>query len=613
MLLLPHLVLSLGACAPRTPPESASAAVSEQVAAPPPGAVGVVSPLLARIVADHWEDTLERWPTFATDLGDHRYDDRWEDPSDEALHDWLGALRRAELALVALPDDLLSRGDRVTRDLLLEQVRGELAERPCRLEEWSISARDNDLVTLRSLLETVPTGSTAARVALLARYRAYPAVVDAHTALLRRGLASGRVANRVSVEKVVAMLDAALAQPVEQSPEYTTLVAAIADAADPAGITEPEVRAALVDGIRPALTRQRDALRDEIAPRARTGSDIGLHALPDGDACYAARIRRSTTLPLAAADLHQTGLDEIERIHAEFRVLGARVFGTDDLAAIFARLRGDPALRFGTADEIRGVAEAALRRAESRVPEWFDAPPATPCEIDTVPEYLAPFTTVAYYQPGLPDGSRAGKYVVNVYSPGTRPRHEAEVLAFHESVPGHHLQIAIAREQGELPPFRRYGQIDVFVEGWALYTERLADEMGLYTSDTDRLGMLSFDAWRAGRLVVDTGLHAQGWSREQAEAWFLENTPLMQDNIANEVDRYATWPGQALAYKTGQLKLLELRDEAEDRLGPAFRAAAFHRAVLAQGPVTLPVLEAGIERWIEDTQSSAPSPSEVSP
>jgi uncharacterized protein (DUF885 family) len=596
--------LLLHACARPVPPAAPTDPAPSATASV--GAQGVANPLLARVVSEHWEAQLARDPVFATDVGDHRYDDRWPDPSEAALGAWSQQLRRTELALVALPDDLLSRRDRVTRDLLLEDVRAELAERACRFETWSVSARSNDLTDLRSVVHQVESSASADRAAALgalaARLRAWPALADARSANLRRGLAEGRVSNRTSVEKVVAMYDTALAEAVDDSPE----VKAFAEASPE---LRAEVRALVEAAVRPALARQRDLLRDEVIPKARTGDQVGLGALPDGAACYAARVRRSTTLPLAPAELHQRGLDEMARIHEEFRVLGQKVLGTSDLPTIFARLRDDPALKFGTADEVQGVAEAALRRAEAAVPKWFVGVPITPCEVTTVPDYLAPYTTIAYYEPGLPDGSRPGRYVVNVFSPTTRPRHEAEVLAFHESVPGHHLQIATNRELGELPAFRRYAQYDVFVEGWALYSERLADEMGLYSSDVDRLGMLSFDAWRAGRLVVDTGIHAQGWSRERAEGWLLENTPLMRDNVTNEVDRYVTWPGQALAYKTGQLQLRALRTEAERRLGPAFRADEFHRALLEQGAVTLPVLEDHVERWIADHET--PTPSEV--
>jgi uncharacterized protein (DUF885 family) len=233
------------------------------------------------------------------------------------------------------------------------------------------------------------------------------------------------------------------------------------------------------------------------------------------------------------------------------------------------------------------------------VPRFVGLVPATPCEVDVIPSYLAPYTTVAYYQPPRPDGSRPGTYFVNVYEPQSRPRHEAEVLAFHESVPGHHLQIAVAQEQGELPAFRRYDGATVFVEGWALYTERLADEMGLYSGDLDRLGMLSFDSWRAARLVVDTGIHAMGWSREQAETFVLEQTPLAPNNVVNEVDRYITTPGQALAYKTGQLEIRRLRARAEQELGDRFSLPEFHAVVLGGGAVTMDVLDERVARWID--------------
>ena len=241
------------------------------------------------------------------------------------------------------------------------------------------------------------------------------------------------------------------------------------------------------------------------------------------------------------------------------------------------------------------------------MPGYFGRLPQAECVIRRVPDHEAPFTTIAYYQPANPDGSKPGEYFVNTYAPQTRPRHEAEVLAYHESIPGHHLQIAISQELPELPAFRRYDGQTAFVEGWALYTERLADEMGLYTSDLDRLGMLSFDAWRASRLVVDTGVHHLGWSREQAEAFLIENTPLAENNIVNEVDRYISWPGQALAYKTGQLHIRKLRGQAEAALGDDFSLSAFHDVVLGSGAIPLPLVEQHVRAFIAE-QAAAASP-----
>lgn len=561
---------------------------------------GVLSPALAAILVEHWEGAMERWPEWASALGDHRYDDRLTDPGIPAHDHWLAREQEWSLRLASLPDPMLSTGDRVTRDLLLHSLRSDLATSVCHLHEWSVSPRANALVDANQVAEDHEVGTPSDAQNLVARFRAMPQAIDAHTANLGVGLAGGRVENAASVRMVIEMLDAELASPVDGSP---MLIPATVDHAEwPSDVLatfRADLRAAVVDGVRPALERYRDRLRTDLLPVAREGDRIGLGALPDGSTCYQALIREHTTLDRSPDALHATGLAELEKIHAEFRQIGARVFGTSDLSEIFARLRTDPALRFASADEIRLTAEQSLRAAEAAVPRWFGRAPLTPCTVDVVPDYVAPYTTIAYYQQARPDGSRPGIYFVNVLAPETRPRHEARALAFHESVPGHHLQIALAQEQGDLPAFRRYGGITAFVEGWALYTERLADEMGLYPSDTDRLGMLSFDAWRASRLVVDTGIHAMGWSRAEAVAFMTENTPLAENNVVNEVDRYVTTPGQALAYKSGQLEIRALRSEAEQALGPAFDIRRFHDEILGGGAVTLPILRQRVEAWIE--------------
>jgi uncharacterized protein (DUF885 family) len=261
-------------------------------------------------------------------------------------------------------------------------------------------------------------------------------------------------------------------------------------------------------------------------------------------------------------------------------------------------------MHFKTAAEVEAKAREALARAQAAVPRWFGIQPQMPCEVHVMGMNEAPYSTVAYYRPGSADGKRPGAYMINTYLPETRPRYEAEALAFHESVPGHHLQIAIAQELKGVPEFRKHQGVTAYVEGWALYTEHLADEMGLYSSDVDRLGMLSFDAWRACRLVVDTGIHAMGWSRQQAIDYMTENSCLAENNIANEVDRYITWPGQAVAYKIGQREILSLRDEAKQKLGDRFDIKAFHDAVLSNGAVALPVLREEVEAYIAQVQAA---------
>ncbi len=324
----------------------------------------------------------------------------------------------------------------------------------------------------------------------------------------------------------------------------------------------------------------------------------------NGAACYAASIREETTLNLTAEEIHQIGLQELGKIHAEFSALGHQLWAERDLQTIFARLRTDPALYFDSSDAVQHKAEEALARARAALPGWFGLIPQTPCIVVPIPDYQAKYSTIAYYRPPTPGGGKPGEYYINKSEPSTRPRHEAEVLAFHESIPGHHLQIAIAQEQGDLPNLRRHFRATAYVEGWGLYIERLADEMNLYSSDLDRLGMLSFDAWRASRLVVDTGIHDKGWTRQQAQDFLRQNTPLADNNINVEVDRYISWPGQALAYKIGQREIRALRAEAEEKMGSAFQLSDFHDQVLSVGAIPLPALREHIHRWI--SQSTTP-------
>jgi uncharacterized protein (DUF885 family) len=279
------------------------------------------------------------------------------------------------------------------------------------------------------------------------------------------------------------------------------------------------------------------------------------------------------------------------------------VLGVHGLEATLAALQADPALRFANADEVLATARGTLARAQAAVPAWFGRLPMAACDVVPIPAESAPHQTLAYYAWPALDGSRPGRFHINLHAPETRARYEAEALAFHEAVPGHHLQLAIAQELQDVPTFQRVLGSNAFAEGWALYTESLADEMGLYSSDMDRFGILSFDAWRACRLVVDTGIHGLGWTRDQAIAFMREHTALDDGNIANEVDRYIAWPGQALAYKLGQLEIMRLRARAAAALGERFDIRAFHDAVLEHGAVGLTTLAGNIEAWIEREQA----------
>ncbi|MBW1881480.1 MAG: DUF885 domain-containing protein [Deltaproteobacteria bacterium] len=610
--LIPGLIaLLVAGCGPKMPPIAAADPEEPPTAAEPVEQVvselnaaavaGVEDPALRLLLHDHWEYRMSRSPLWATALGDTRYDDQLGDWSQAGVEEGRAAAR----GFLERAEGIDAAGLSGTDALTLEVFRGRLAE-SIRREvweywQWSISPRTNPLVDLSYVPEAHTVEDPEDAGNLLSRYRQMAGAVDDTIANLRVGLASGRVANRETVALIIEQMEVALAKPLEEWPLTAPARAAYDFEWDPEAreAYRAELNARVADEIRPALERYLALLRDEVLPVARPPERVGVWALPDGEACYRTMIRSHTTVDLGANALHQTGLDELQSIHAEMLDLGEAVFGTRDLAAIFDHLRTDPALRFETSEEVEARAEEATAAAKAAMPAWFGRLPRADIVVRRIPDYEAPYTYIAYYREPAPDGSKPGEYFVNVYAPETRRRFEAEVLAFHEGIPGHHLQIAIAQELPDTPAFRRHIQFSAFLEGWALYTERLAVEMGLYSGDLDRLGMLSFDSWRASRLVVDTGIHARGWTREQAEQFMMENTPLAENNIVNEVDRYISWPGQALAYKVGQIHIRRLRAEAEEALGEAFDLPAFHDVVLGAGAVPLPVLERRVHAWIE--------------
>jgi uncharacterized protein (DUF885 family) len=476
----------------------------------------------------------------------------------------------------------------------------------CKFHEWVVETGGGSLFGELSYLAEQHTVKTAADAAnLVARIDMADRLVDDTLANLARGLAAGRVSSQEKVKRALAQLDAELAKPVETWP-MATPAWATATGADPWPAGErarlaTQLREIVASKLRPAFVRQRDFLRDKVMPAAR-GEIEGLSGLAGGagDACYRAAILFHVGVPRTAEELHALGREEIAKSDREIAALGAKLFGTADLAATLHVLRTDPKLYFTSREEILEASQKALDRSKAAMAGYFEVLPKVDCVMREIPAYEAPFTTIAYYRQPNYDGSKPGEYFVNTYKPEVRPRFELEALSWHEAIPGHHLQIAIAQELGALPAFRKLDGSTAYIEGWALYTERLAEEMGLYSSDLDRLGKLSYDAWRGSRLVVDTGLHAMKWTRAQAEAYMREHTALTETNISNEVDRYIGWPGQALAYKVGQLEIVKLRAEAEAALGAKFDLKGFHRVVLGSGAVTLPVLADLVRAWVRE-------------
>jgi uncharacterized protein (DUF885 family) len=563
---------------------------------------GVTDPTLRKLLADHWEWMMKWSPVWATTLGDHRFDDQLARVDGASVERYQTERRALFDRARAVDVARLDAADLVTQKLFVAQLEGDVGKDVCRFHEWQVQAGGSSLVGEISYVaeahkvDTVRDGEN-----LVARMRMAAQQIDDTIANLRVGLAAGRVAPAETVRRAITQLDTELAKPVGEW-AITKPAREPSDAAKAWAEADRTVFASALGGvaeqeIKPALVRLRAMYADEILPKAREPKE-GLVGLPDGAACYAAAIRDHLGMVRTAQELHDLGLREIARTDAEIAGLGAKALGAADLAKTIERLRTDKALYFANGEEIVAAAQRSLDRAKAAMVSAFGVLPKADCVVSIIPDYEAPYTTIAYYRQPHYDGSKPGEYFVNTYQPQTRPKFDFEALSWHEAIPGHHLQIAIAQELGALPAFRKFTGSTAYVEGWALYTERLADEMGLYSSDLDRLGMASYDAWRASRLVVDTGIHALGWTRKEAEAFMLAHTALSPENISNEVDRYIGWPGQALAYKVGQLEIFALRREAEAALGARFRLPAFHDVVLAGGAVTLPVLADAVRAWV---------------
>ena len=539
---------------------------------------------LDQLADDFWNECLEHHPTFATAIGERRFDDRLEDESPEALDAWRGRLDAFDRQLAALEEG----GDSVTRAALEDALIVERFVMDADLAAFNVDPMNGPQVDLLNIPSFQPIRSAAEADALLARWHAMPPYLDTAIENLRRGAAERRVGVATLCAKVTEQLDELLARPDADWP--------LMEPAEQAPEIRNQLLAVIGEEIRPAFERYRSVVVDEITPHARPDGRAGLSHLPGGPDAYRMLARAYTSLEVNPEEVHGIGLEEIRRIDGEFVELGARLLGTKDLDDTLEALRKDKDLYFTTRDEIEEVARASLARANEAIGQWFGRLPKAPCEVVVMPAHEEKHSTIAYYRDPAADGSRPGQFYINTYAPETRPRYEAEPLAFHEAVPGHHLQLAIMQELTDLPAFRRFNGSTAYIEGWGLYTERLSEEMGLLSSETDRFGVLSFDAWRAARLVVDTGIHALGWTRQRAIDFMTAHTALGLNNVTNEVDRYIAYPGQALAYKLGQLELLRLRAEARERQGDRFDIRRFHDVVLGEGALPLPVLRQVVER-----------------
>lgn len=542
-----------------------------------------MSDSIDRLADDYFEAFLRANPTEAHLLGryDHAggYEQASREEEDRQVAELRGLIDRAH----ALDLTGLDEQQRITRSVLLSDAASRVDLIEGRFPEFAADPIFGPQAVMPLVVGMMAIPDADVADAMVAKYesigRFYRELADRQ----RQGVANRRVSPAFAAQGVLDQIEAALAVPVSEDPLLQTQP--LPDGVD-AGEWRTRMEAAIEKEIRPGLAAYADALRDEVLPVARPDDRAGLSWLEGGAEDYDRTLRFYTTTTKTAEEIHQIGLEQVAKLAEEYRELGPEVVGTDDLQQIFTAMRTDPALHFERGEQLVEASEVAMARAWAAMPEWFEVLPQAPCAVQ-------PTTTgaKAFYFPPATDGSRGGTFFVNVEDPGAWGTFELESMAFHEGIPGHHLQLAIASELTGVPEFRKHLHNSAYAEGWGLYTERLSDEMGLYSGPVDRMGMFAADSLRACRLVVDTGLHALGWSRQQAVDYMVENSPMTEAICKPEVDRYILTPGQATSYMIGRLEILRMRAEAQRRQGDRFDIKSFHSAVLDSGGLPLGVLD----------------------
>ena len=550
----------------------------------------------------NWEYRMVASPEAATWRGYPGQNHRWSDLSMEAIAEGKEDARQTLKAILSFDRAKLSEANRLNYDLFRRNAKMAVERQQFPAEFLAINQMDGLPRDVPSMIAMMPAGRTKDYEDILARLGGIPTLVDQTIGLLQEGLTREIVPPKVPLRTLADQVSGQ----VHIGPMTTPMLAKFKKfpgtipAAEQARLTEA-AKAVYADAVRPALKRLHVFLRDEYVPNCRT--TVGRSALPNGRAWYDHQIRHYTTTTLSPDEIHNIGLREVERIRAEMEAIKKQVRYEGDLHAFFEFLRTDPQFYYDTADELLAGYRDICKRADPELTKLFRNLPRQPYGVIPVPSYIEKSVTTAYYQPGSNDAGRAGFFFANTYDLKSRPKWEMEALALHEAVPGHHLQLAVADEIVGLPEFRKYGRYTGYVEGWGLYSESLGEEMGFYTDPYSKFGQLTYEMWRAIRLVVDTGIHAKGWSRQRAIDFFKANAGKAEHDITVEVDRYIVWPGQALAYKLGELKLKDLRARAAAKLGGNFDLRSFHDEILWNGALPLGILDQRIDNWIAAEQA----------
>jgi uncharacterized protein (DUF885 family) len=558
---------------------------------------------LHAIFHDYWEQTLKRQPEFGSSLGDKRYNDQVSDYSVKAINDWLAVEQDMLLKLAAVDPAGLSGQDQVSRELLIRDLTEDQEGAEFKSWEMPVNQMGGIYATYPQLVAQLSFTTSKDYDDWIARLRAIPHAFDQVTSNMSIGIDDKRVPPKFLLEKALANVQ----QLANQKPEDSPLALPLKKFPDSISAAEQtriktEMLAAISKQVLPAYQRFARFLEVAYIPAGRT--EPGISSIPDGAAYYKFRIKQSTTTNLTADQIHQIGLDEVQKDETEMLTI-AQKLGFQDLKSLRASLKTNPKLKATSREQLLDTYRGYLGPMQAKLPELFGHLPKSPFEVVPVPDYLEKTSAPAYYQAGTPDGSRPGRLFINTYNPTDRDLYQVESVAYHEGLPGHHLQISLSRELQGVPDFRKFGGYSAFSEGWGLYSEHLGKDVGLYKDPYSDYGRLQADIWRAIRLVVDTGVHSKHWTRQQMVDFFHDHSTIDETSIQAEVDRYIAWPGQALAYKIGQLEILKLRDQAKKELGARFDIRAFHDQVIDSGAMPLDVLDERITSWIAAQKAGA--------
>ncbi|MCO6046711.1 DUF885 domain-containing protein [Aeoliella sp. ICT_H6.2] len=560
---------------------------------------------LHRLIDENWEYRLAESPLMATRVGDHRANDRLDSLTPQDIERRTAKTAEFLEQLEAIDRDQLEGDDRIHYAVMKRELESDLAEDRFKTYLMPINNRSGFHISFPEIRREVPLVTTEDFENYIARLNDFGRYADEHITLMREGVRQGYTMPSIIMEGSLDSVDAHVVSDPERSLMYEPLkqIPATVPTSEHERLQQA-ARAAISESVVPAYQRLGQFMRTEYLPNCR--DTIAARALPDGADFYRFRAVKHTTLDdITPEAIHRRGLDEVKRIRGEMDEIIKRVGFEGDFQEFVEHLRTDPKFYAKTPEALQQHTALICKRMDGKLPELFRLLPRTSYGLRPIPDYIAPKTTAAYYQPPAGDGTRAGYYCLNTYDLPSRPLYMLEALSFHESVPGHHLQIALQYELEDLPEFRKFAGFNVFVEGWALYSERLGLEVGFYEDPYSDFGRLSMEIWRACRLVVDPGMHYLGWSRQQAIDYMAENTALSMLDIRSEVDRYIGWPGQAVAYKIGELRIRELRALAEAELAEKFDIREFHAVVLSSGAVPLDVLEENVRAWVASVKAGS--------